>query len=189
MPCWDGIKLSNVDGDTDNDGDVDQIHTFGGRSMSIFDADGNQVFDSGDLIERLTALEEPTFFNANDGDPGEFDNRSDDKGAEPEGVSLGTIGGETYAFLGLERGPGGVVIFNVTDPSDVQLVDYVNPTSAAGDIAPEGLLFISAPDSPTGRELLVVTNEVSSTVSVLGLRPDRGCGNGGGRSPSFPFFG
>ena len=138
-----------MDGDTDNDGDTEEITVFGGRSMSIFDTDGNLVFDSGDLLERLTALEQPALFNANDGDTGEFDDRSDDKGPEPEGVTLGEIGGEIYAFLGLERGPGGIVVFNVSDPFDVQLVDYLNPTSEIGDIAPEGLLFIAASDSPT----------------------------------------
>lgn len=32
-----------------------------------------------------------------------FDNRSDNKRPEPEGVALGRIGRRTYAFIGLER--------------------------------------------------------------------------------------
>ncbi len=80
-------------GDTDNDGDIDQIITYGGRSFSILDDTGKIIFDSADIIERVTALI-----------PGAFDDtRSDNKGAEPEGITIGTVGGKTYAFVGLER--------------------------------------------------------------------------------------
>ncbi len=80
-------------GDTDNDGDIDQIYSYGGRSFSIFDDAGNLVFDSGDDFEQITAAFDPDNFNANNDDNTSFDSRSDDKGPEPEGVALGEIDG------------------------------------------------------------------------------------------------
>ena len=157
------LKFSTIDGDTDGDGDIDVLHSFGGRSFSIYDENGNQVFDSGDNIAQVTAALVPTLFNSDDSDPSEFDDRSDDKGAEPEGVTVGVIDGQTYAFVGLER-TGGVMVYDITDPSDVSFVTYAtNP----GDAAPEGLTFISAADSPNSTDILAVTNEESSTLTLF----------------------
>jgi 2',3'-cyclic-nucleotide 2'-phosphodiesterase (5'-nucleotidase family) len=157
------LEVSTIDGDTDRDGDYDQIVAYGGRSFTIRDADGNVVFDSGDLLEQITARFTPELFNANDGDPAEFDTRSDAKGPEPESVVIGEVNGETYAFVGLERAAGGVIVFNISDPADVEFVQYI---VTADDIAPEGLAFIAADDSPTGTAMLAVSNEVSGTVSL-----------------------
>ena len=41
--------------------------------------------------------------------------------------------------------------------------------ATAGDLGPEGLVFIPAAQSPNGRPLLVVGNEVSGTTAVLQL--------------------
>ena len=38
---------------------------------------------------------------------------------------------------------------------------------AAGDLGPEGLLFIKAEDSPNGKPLIVVGNEISGTTTVF----------------------
>ncbi len=179
------LGVSPFNGDLDGDGDFDQLWSYGGRSLSIWDANGNLVFDSGDEIAQITAELFPDNFNATN-DENNFDNRSDDKGTEPEGLTLGTVGDQTFAFVGLER-MGGVMVYDVTDPMDAEFVQYINPrdfsvefdldeegdpdptpeqVAAVGDLAPEGLVFINAEDSPTGRPILVVTNEVSGTTTA-----------------------
>ena len=171
------LNVTKSTGDTDGDGDIDQIHAFGGRSFSILNANtGATVYDSGDLLERLTSTDAAfgSLFNASNttGTPTRK-NRSDDKGPEPEGVTIGSIRDTTYAFVSLER-IGGVAIFNVNDPASPKLVDYLNNrslTAGTGDLGPEGTVFISAANSPTGQPLLLLANEVSSTVSVYGIRP------------------
>ncbi|MGY3089955.1 hypothetical protein ACVWYF_003003 [Hymenobacter sp. UYAg731] len=172
------LNVTNKLGDTDGDGDFDQIYAFGGRSFSILNAGtGALVHDSGDLLERLTSTDATfgSIFNASNttGNPVRK-NRSDDKGPEPEGTTIGMIRDTVYAFVSLER-QGGVLILNVNDPANPRLVQYINNrslTTGAGDEGPEGIVFISAANSPTGAPLLLLANEVSSTVAVyqLGLR-------------------
>ncbi|MEL6605517.1 MAG: esterase-like activity of phytase family protein, partial [Cyanobacteria bacterium J06614_10] len=157
------LTISSIDGDTDGDGDLDQIVSYGGRSFSVLDANGNIVFDSGDQIAQITAELTPELFNANDGDPEEFDNRSDNKGAEPEAIATGEIGGRPYAFVGLERAGGGVLIYDLSDPRQPEFVQYIRSDD---DIGPEGLAFISAADSPEGQPLLAVANEESDTLAI-----------------------
>ncbi len=140
-------------GDLDGDGDLDQIQMLGGRSFSILDSTGAIVFDSGDIIERIVADQFPSRWD---------DGRSDNKGPEPEGVEIATIDGATYAFVGLER-TSITLVFDVTDPT---AVTYTGALENAGDISPEGGIFISAEDSPTGEALFVVSNEVSNTVTA-----------------------
>ena len=153
------------DGDTDEDGDLDEIVAYGARSFSIWDDRGRQVFDSGDQIERLTSIIAPTLFNSDDGDPGEFDQRSDDKGPEPEGAVIGVINGVPYGFIGLERF-GGVLVYDLSAPNSPNFVCYLPPL---GGVSPEGLTFVPADKSPTGKNVLIVTNEVSGTVTVFNL--------------------
>jgi 2',3'-cyclic-nucleotide 2'-phosphodiesterase (5'-nucleotidase family) len=156
------------------DGSFKGIYAFGARSFTIWNgATGAVVFDSGDHLEKLTAAAYPAFFNASNSN-NTFDNRSDDKGPEPEAVVIGALGGKTYAFVGLER-IGGVAVYDVSDPAAPVFVTYANNrnflaapnTAAARDLGPEGLRFISAADSPNGKPLLIVANEVSGTITVM----------------------
>jgi len=162
------LEVSTIDGDIDGDGDYDRIVSYGGRSFSIRDAKGNIVFDSGDDFAQITAEQVPELFNSN-GTVDSFDSRSDAKGAEPEGVVVGEVDGKQYAFVGIER-TGGVMVYDISDPANSEFVQYINPideeTGDALDLAPEGLQFISAVDSPNGKPLLTVSNEVSGTVSL-----------------------
>lgn len=166
----------------------DKLYAYGGRSFSIWSEDGELVFDSGDAIEQFLASDEcklgtqrtldcKDYFNSGHDEGNAFDSRSDAKGPEPEGLTLGHLGDKTFLFLGLER-MGGVLVYDITDPTAPQRVDYLNTRddwttddpgsvlAAAGDLGPEGLVFIPAGDAPDGRALLVVGNEVSGTVSV-----------------------
>ena len=164
------LRVSTASTDTNGDGLVDRIAAFGGRSFSIWDAAGNLVFDSGDAVERITAGLLPDAFNSS-GENDSFDSRSDDKGPEPEALALGEIDGRTYAFVGLER-IGGVMVWDITDPRAPVFVQYANnrdftvATEEAGDLAPEGIVFVPAADSSTGAPLLLVANEFSGTTTV-----------------------
>ena len=160
--------------DLDGDGDYDELYSYGARSFSIWTGNGRLLYDSGSDFERITAELLPEDFNSTNDENDSFDNRSDDKGPEPEGIALGKIKNRTYAFIGLER-VGGIMVYDITNPFKVKYVGYKNnrdfsaePTSeAVGDLGPEGLVFIPARKSPNGKPLLVTGNEVSGTTTVF----------------------
>lgn len=162
------LKVSIEKGDTDGDGDYDRLYTYGARSFSIWDQNGNLVFDSGDDVGRITAAIHGQSFN-NEEDENEGDTRSDAKGAEPEALALGQIGEKTYAFVGLER-MSGIMIYDITNPFNVSFVDYfinrgtTEGAEITGDLAPEGMAFI--PATETSEAMLIIGNEISGSVSV-----------------------
>lgn len=173
------IAVTNASGDIDNDGEFEEIHVFGGRSFSIFEAaTGTLVYDSGNEFALITA-NDPVYgaiFNASNSN-NSFKNRSDNKGVEPEGVIVEEINGEFYAFVLLER-IGGVMTYNISDPNAPVFLEYDNNRDAtpggqeSGDLGPEGVVYIAPADSPTGNGLLVISNEVSATLSVYSLDND-----------------
>ncbi len=168
------LKTTTATGDYDGDGYHERIISYGTRSFSIWDASGNLVFDSGDQFEQIIADRYPEYFNASN-DNASFDNRSDDKGPEPEGVVVGQIGDRKFAFIGLER-MGGFMIYDVTFPYEPIFIDYVLPRDFSvdpeddfplgGDLGPEGLKFLSADIAPGGVPTLVIANEVSGTTTL-----------------------
>lgn len=145
-----------------------ELYSFGARSFSIWRTDVSRVFDSGDDIEQRTkALPNVNFNASHDNDT--LDGRSASKGPEPEGVTVGTFGSKTFAFVGLER-VGGVMVYDVTNPAAPIYTTYLNTrTSVTGDRGPEGLTLIKAAQSPNGKPLLVVGNETSGTTAVFQL--------------------
>ncbi|MFS0561733.1 choice-of-anchor I family protein [Terribacillus sp. 179-K 1B1 HS] len=160
------------------DGKYEAVYGFGGRSFSIWDADSlQQVYDSGSDFEKITAQAIPEYFNTTN-DEDKLDNRSDDKGPEPETVITGEMDGKTYAFIGLER-TGGIMAYDVTNPASPAFSTYFTSRnfqgdeapvdSASGDVAPEGLTYIPAADSPTGQTLLLAAHEVSGTIAAYAL--------------------
>ncbi|MDX5401396.1 MAG: choice-of-anchor I family protein, partial [Rhodobacterales bacterium] len=165
------LNISTVDGDTDGDGDIDVLHSYGSRSFTIFDAGGNVVFDSGAQFERLIAqYRVPNAFNNDDrgSDPDVVsDNRSDNKGPEPEAIAVGEIGGKTFAFVGLER-DSGIMVYDITDPAKATFATYIE-CSSEGDVSPEVIQFVPAESSPTGAPMLAVSFEISGTTSLISL--------------------
>lgn len=174
------LNITTVNGFDDERGCVQEIHAYGGRSFSIYTADGEQVFDSGREFEEITAAElGRQGFNANNDESraDAFDTRSDDRGPEPEGVAVDEAYGETYAFIGLER-VGGVMTYRVSDPSNAEFVDYttsrqfdVADPEDSVDLGPEGVIFVTAKDSPTGRPLVVLSHEVTGTTTIYQVDP------------------
>lgn len=167
------LSASTATGDIDGDGDFDEIHVLGGRSFSIWNGiTGNQVYDSGNQLELITK-EDPTFgglFNASNSN-NTFKNRSDDKGPEPEGVAIGKFGGNSYAFVALER-TGGVVSYDVTDPMMPVFDSYINTRNTStfgGDNGAEGIIYIAPENSPNGYGMVLTANEVSGTIAVFQL--------------------
>ncbi|QYK48472.1 MAG: hypothetical protein KF838_01135 [Phycisphaeraceae bacterium] len=136
--------------DRDGNGRVDSVVAPGSRSLGIYDAETlERVGDTGSVLE-VSSL-------ALFGD----DSRSDDRGPEPEGVVVASIGGGTFAFVSLER-PGAVACIDLGEPDRPRLVS-IYPSAWDGDLGPEGMCII---DLPGGRTGLVVCYETSGTVVV-----------------------
>lgn len=168
------LDVSSIDG-LNAQGQYSQLFAYGGRSFSIWNVTNglSQVFDSGDDFEQILATFSATpltasIFNS-DGTPSSFDSRSDNRGPEPEGLALGTVGNRLYSFVGIERA-GGFMVYDITNPSNPLLTNYINDWQL-GDRSPEGLLFIPAADSPNGTPLLIVANEVSRNVAIYSVEP------------------
>ncbi|WP_205625037.1 choice-of-anchor I family protein [Geminicoccus roseus] len=172
------LGVSGIDGDTDGDGDHDVLQSYGARSFSVLDASGKIVFDSGDQFEQIIAKHLPEYFNSDNEENDSFDSRSDNKGPEPEGIAVGEVDGTPYAFVGLER-VGGIMVFDLSDPHAPEFVTYMNSRDfsapidslEAGDIGPEGLTFISAEDSPSGKPMIAVAHEISGTTALYEFTP------------------
>lgn len=157
-------------GDTDGDGDIDELYSYGARSFTIWNEAGELVWDSGDQFEQYIADNHPNFFNCNSGKASKSDSRSDDKGPEPESITVGKVGENYYAFIGLER-QGGIMIYNITNPLAPVFDSYVHSmdesTGLMTDIAPEGILFLSAEDNHSEYDLVISSHEVSGTTTIF----------------------
>lgn len=177
-----------IGGDRDNKNDRyrNVLYAFGTRSFSIWNPQdmSKPVYDSGSEFAKLIAKKYPNNFNASN-DDNEFESRSAKKGVEPEGIAIGKVGSQTIAFIGLER-ISSVVAYDVSNPIDAKFLGEINTrtfnnklladakdgkrlANADGDLAPEGLHFISANDSPTKKPLLLVGYEVSGTSRLYEL--------------------
>lgn len=172
----------------------DAIYTYGGRSFSIWNSSGALVWDSGSQIEEIIARDYPTAFNSDSSDAAassllmvqgqaaRIDGRSDDKGPEPEALAVGTIGAQTFAFVGLER-MGGIMVYDVSNPASPSFVRYKNAaleglaltpanntTPGSYDVSPEGMVFVPAAASPNNKPMLIVANELSGTTTMYEVR-------------------
>ena len=165
--------------------DTDTVLAFGGRSFSIWNDQAELVFDSGDDIAKRVYSYDAESLNAtsdNNDLTETADNRSDDKGVEPEAVEVALINGEAYAFVGLER-QGGVMVYNITNPQAPVFQSYLNNRDFnhgvcselddgdcdngiynrdAGDLAPESIEYFTR----NNQHFVAVGNEVSGTTTV-----------------------
>ncbi len=181
------LNSTTATGDTDGDGDIDQIYSYGARSFSIWNAEtGEIVWDSGDEFEQFLAANYPSVFNSTN-DETAFDNRSDDKGPEPEAIRIAELDGRVYALIGLERF-GGIFVYDVTNVNAPKCSSFINnrnfnadpASAAAGDLGVEDIKFIDAENSPTGYPMVMTANEVSGTVTFFSVNQ---------RNPTFdPIF-
>jgi hypothetical protein len=144
---------------------------FGGRGFSIHAEDGSVVYDSGNLTEEIAA--ELGYYP---------DNRSDDKGTEPETVEYFSFGNKKnkrhYIAVALERcfnngdedRLGTIVpIFEVVDldaADNDSRVKHVATLQSPESLSPEGLLFVNDTNN-SGH--MFVTNEVSRTLDTYAI--------------------
>ncbi|MEZ9042167.1 MULTISPECIES: choice-of-anchor I family protein [unclassified Vibrio] len=160
-----------------------EIQAFGSRSFSIWDESGELVFDSGDDFARIVLEQDPANFNSTNDNNQSGDDRSDDKGVEPEAIEVAEINGKHYAFIGLER-QGGIMVYDVTQPKNASFISYLNNRDftqpvctkvdedgdcdndtynfKAGDLGPESIKYFTR----SGSHFIAVGNEVSGSTSV-----------------------
>ncbi|MEZ8235933.1 choice-of-anchor I family protein [Vibrio splendidus] len=160
-----------------------KVQAFGSRSFSIWDESGELVFDSGDDFARIVLEQDPANFNSTNDNNQSGDDRSDDKGVEPEAIEVAEINGKHYAFIGLER-QGGIMVYDVTQPKSTSFISYLNNrdftqpvctkvdedgdcdndtyNSKAGDLGPESIKYFTR----SGNHFIAVGNEVSGSTSV-----------------------
>ena len=175
-------------------GTTTNLYTFGGRSFSIWNSSGELVWDSGSQLEEIALRDYPTAFNSDSSDsaatpqlmvsgqPARMDRRSTSKGVEPEALAVGTIGAQTFAFVGLER-MGGIMVYDVSNPTAPSFVRYKNAaleglaltpannsTPGSYDVSPEGMVFVPAEQSPNGKPMLIVASELSGTTTMYEVR-------------------
>ena len=185
------LKVTTALGDADANGEYEALYSYGARSFTIWDQHMNLVFDSGDDFGKISAAVLGNDFNSAHTE-NKGDNRSDDKGGEPEAIDVGVIGDRTYAFIAQERA-GDLFVYDVTNPFGAEFVAHYNnrdfsvdfeldddlddpcdeaegmdctEVPNAGDLGPESIKFVAAQDSPNGNALLIIGNEVSGTVTV-----------------------
>lgn len=170
------------------------VYAFSPRSFSIWSTDGKLLWDSGaDMTRRV--LDDPVLGEGFQGQTGfddetenwtgwEPDSRSDDKGVEAEAITVGEICGVQQAFIGFER-QSAIAQYDLSDPTSPAFVRFISSANydwegsepgsqvidpeAAGDISPEGVIFISAEDSPDGRPWVVAAHELSGSTAAWAL--------------------
>lgn len=111
--------------------------------------------------------------------PPSFERRSDNKGPEPESVTVATLDdGTRLVFTGLER-TGGIVTYDITDPTAPVYQDFlnvrnwkVNDPSIYDDAyyylndGPEHLVYVQPSDSPIGQPLLLAAHPYYGRFSI-----------------------
>ncbi|MCC1481884.1 esterase-like activity of phytase family protein [Roseibaca sp. Y0-43] len=115
-----------------NEGDMDG----GSRGFTVFHRDGTELFEAGTAFEHAIVQ------------IGHYpEERSANKGVEPEGMEFGTFGGTPMMFILAERASV-IGVYDMTDPTAPALAQLL-----PSGISPEGAIAIP------GRNLLATANE------------------------------
>ncbi|SEG89761.1 Esterase-like activity of phytase [Thermomonospora echinospora] len=117
----------------------------GSRGWTVFSDTGRVLWDAGNTFEHLAVR----YGHHNE-------DRTGNKGTEPEGLAVATYQGRRYAFVGSERA-NFVAVYDVSRPSKPRFVQFL-PTNAG----PEGLLPVPS------RGLFIVSSEEDD--ADIGLR-------------------
>lgn len=137
----DGVAWINNDYfATADEGDLDG----GSRGFTVFNLHGEVVYTSGNTLDHMAVR------------LGHYpDDRSDNKGNEPENVEVGIYGGERYLFVASERASL-IFVYDAADPLN-PVFKQALPAAAA----PEGVLAIPS------RNLLITASEEDSRQDTL----------------------
>jgi YVTN family beta-propeller protein len=163
------LKITSTEGLSQKGDCYEELVGYGGRSFSIMDTKGKVVYDSMDIMEAALASGFPGQHNS-EGHLDDMDDRSDDKGIEPEGLKLVKVGDKVLAIVAGER-PSVIYIFDITDPADVVyhsvngLYDCETGDSLLGD--PEGMDVISDFSSSVKGDILLVGGAYSNTLTLF----------------------
>ena len=156
--AWVGPLLA-----TANEGDYEDANgdEGGSRGFTLFDYNGKVWHDTGVSMEHA-------FIRA-----GHYpENRSENKGIEPEGIASASFRKQDFLFVGSERG-NAVAVYNVAQP----WAPIMHQLLPAG-MGPEGILPIP------NRNLLVVSSEEDSAED--GYRSTISIYQYGGKTASYP---
>ena len=177
-------KVNPTIGDKDGDGDIDTIHLRGSNSMTMY-RNGLVIWDSANLLDQIQTQ---AFGVANingshslSSDKSTMNyvgqDRSDDKGSEPEGVAVGMVGDRRIAILGLERMTA-LAIFDITVPGNPIFQEWLQmlptkatPAKEVKHFSPEGIVFVPADKSPSGKALIITSYELSGSLSIHQIEP------------------
>lgn len=172
-------KVNPNAGDRDGDGDIDTIHLRGARSMTIY-RNGAVLWDSGKLLEEIQTsafgVQNINGSHSLSTDKSTVNylpqDRSDDKGSEPEGIAVGIVGDARVAVLGLER-MSALVVFDISNLRAPSLIKWIQmmpvtstPVSQATAWSPEGVVFVPAEKSPNGKALFITSFELSGSLTI-----------------------
>ncbi len=137
------LMVSTVGADPDEDGLVNALLSFGARSIAVRDAEGAELWSSGQRLVARAAELDPIGQRA----------AATMSGIRPVALALGEVSGVRYLAAALE-GPGAVAAFDMSNPAAPAFAGWLTGAQSAGDVEAAG-------------DLLVVTDPASGRVMIL----------------------
>jgi len=168
------LRVTRTLGDPDSNTIYSELYAFGGRSLSVRDANGSILWDSGDEIARVLAAQQSQNFNSNQTSNNSRKSRSPFMGAQPNDLSVARLSGIPYAAVTL-RQMGGFMLFDLSNPrqpvfSSYELQrDFSHSANdpRAGNLGPREITLVEGANSPNGLPLVIVSYASSGTLAVF----------------------